>query len=308
MMNLYSISKRILPLFIVCATYFVGQAQDEAVHTQYFINMAWVNPGYTGFNDQHNIYANFRSHWSSFKGAPRNYSLQYHGAVTDRIGIGAQLGNEEIGVTDRLRASLSYSYRFGSDDWKMGIGLTTQFESFSISGNVNTNPNIDPNDPLIIEATDGTQYFNLHVGFYGEYQESFLFGVSLPDVLHVRVDEGFGTNDAETFDNFMAFLGYRFGFEDYDIKVEPSIMMKRLPTVDFAFDANLRLSFLDEQLIGGVTYSTGTGDRLGFLIGTQLTSFRLYYSYDVSFRDLQDFSNGSHDITIGFTWPRRTAE
>lgn len=296
-------------IIYLCGAFFLflcGQlkAQEEAVYTQYFINPAWVNPAYTGFDNDHNLFLNYRNQWADFDGSLRNYSANYHGAVTDRIGLGVLVGVESIGEFEDFRAGLSYAYRFGEEtDWKMSIGLNTEYESYSVNGSILSNPNIDPSDPILAEALDGVQFFNVGAGFYGEYDERFFVGLSLPKMINARIDDvDYGEDENEFFRYFTFMAGYRIDIEDYDIKLEPSIFMKRLENVDFQFDANLKALFLDEQLIGGITYSNGTGDRLGFLIGTQLQAFRLYYSYDVSFQQYQDYANGSHELTLGFKW------
>ncbi len=282
-------------------------AQEEAVYTQYFLNPAWVNPAYTGFNQHHNLFLNYRNNWANFEGAARNYSANYHGAVTDRIGLGILVGVESIGELEDFRAALAYSYRFGDKKWKMALGLNTEYESYSLNGGVLTNPNIDPTDVVLAEALDGIQFFNVGAGFYGEYDDRLLVGLSLPKMINARIDDITFTDDNNEFLQYFTFMaGYRIPVSGYDIKLEPSILMKRLENVDFQMDVNLKALFLDEQLVGGITYSNGTGDRLGFLIGTQLKSFRLYYSYDVSFQKFQDYANGSHELTIGFKWPSRT--
>ncbi len=278
-------------------------AQEEAVYTQYNINPAWVNPAYSGFNEDHNIFLNYRNNWADFEGSPRNFSANYNGAVTDRIGLGVIVGNESIGELKDFRAGLAYSYRFGDKSWKMSLGLNTEYESYSLSGSVLSNPNVDPTDPILTEALDGIQFFNVGAGFYGEYDEKFFVGLSLPKMINARIDEiDFVESDNEFFRYFTFMAGYRLPVADYDMKLEPSIFMKRLRNVDFQIDVNLKALFLQEQLVGGITYSNGTGDRLGFLIGTQLKAFRLYYGYDVSFQEFQDYANGSHEITVGFNW------
>jgi len=281
-----------------------ADAQQEAVYTQYNLNPAWVNPAYSGFNDNHNIFLNYRNNWADFEGAPRNFSANYHGAVTDRIGLGVLVGNENIGELSDFRAGLAYAYRFGDKSWKMSIGLTTEYQSYSLNGSVLSNPNVNPNDPILTEALDGVQFFNVGAGFYGEYNDRLFVGLSLPRMINARIDEiNFGEDENEFLRYFTFMAGYRMPLADYDIKLEPSIFLKRVESVDLQVDVNLKALFLDEQLVGGITYSNGTGDRLGFLIGTQLNAFRLYYSYDVSFQEFQDYANGSHELTLGFIWP-----
>lgn len=288
-------------------------AQEEAVYTQYTLNPAWVNPAYTGFNDEHNLYLNYRSHWTAFDGAPRTFSGNYHGGITDRIGLGVLVSTESIGAINDFRAGLAYAYRFGDpSQWKMSIGLNTEYESYSVKGSVVHNPDVDPTDPVLIDAIDGIQFFNVGLGFYGEYDEKFFAGISLPKMIRARInDVRFDEEDNNKFlQYFTAMAGYRIDVAEHGFKVEPSVFLKRLQGVDFQIDANLRAYFLNDQLVGGLSYSLGTGDRLGFLIGTQLGAFRLYYSYDVSFQNFQDYANGSHELTLGFRWPgvARSAE
>lgn len=284
-------------------------AQEEAVYTQYMVNPGWINPAYAGFNNSHNLFLNYRNNWADFEGSPRNYSANYHGAVSDRVGVGLLIGNESIGELNDFRAGLSYAYRFGDKSWKMSLGLNTEYESYSLNGNVLGNPNINITDPILTEAVDGVQFFNVGAGFYGEYDDKLIIGLSVPKMISARIDEvDFVENDNEFFRFFTFMAGYRMDITGYDIKLEPSILMKRLDNVDFQIDLNLKGLFLQEQLVGGITYSNGTGDRLGFLIGTQLNNFRLYYSYDVSFQEFQDYANGSHELTVGFRWPVKKAE
>ena len=65
------------------------------------------------------------------------------------------------------------------------------------------------------------------------------------------------------FDKFSyAFLlGYRFNVENYDFTIEPSITVKDLRYSPFLIDANVKFSFLDEQLVGGVGYTLGDNSR-----------------------------------------------
>ena len=90
--------------------------------------------------------------------------------------------------------------------------------------------------------------------------------------------------------------------------VEPSIAVKQIRRVPFHVDLNVKLSFLEEQLIAGVTYSVGEISRIGILLGTRIENLRLYYSYDTSFAEFQDHNNGSHELTIQYNLPRRAAE
>jgi hypothetical protein len=80
--------------------------------------------------------------------------------------------------------------------------------------------------------------------------------------------------------------------------IEPSLTIKNLRYSPFLIDANIKLSFLDEQLVGGLGYTIGDNSRAALLLGTRINDLRVYYSYDVSLGDFQQYNNGSHELTL----------
>ena len=86
---------------------------------------------------------------------------------------------------------------------------------------------------------------------------------------------------------------------NYDFYIEPSLFVKQLRGVPFHADLNVKMGFMEDQLIGGLTYAFGY-DRFGFLLGTSVNNFNVYYSYNVSLEDSQQYHNGMHEFTLGF--------
>jgi type IX secretion system PorP/SprF family membrane protein len=278
-------------------------AQDHAIYTQYFLNPVLINPGATGFNDQHEIFLNYRSQWSDVDGAPRNYTASYNGRLFDNVGLGVMASNETFGASNRFRGLLSYAYQIEAETYNIGFGITTEFHQFSLRTGYE-NDLLDPGDEIIADADDGAQYFDVNFGIYGDLQEKFVFGLSFPNLVRARVDESLSGNTDEestSFRYFTLMTGYRFGLPDYGINLFPSIVLKRVfrGPEDIHADINILASFLDEQLQGGVTYQVGGSRRIGFILGTRLDNFNFHYSYDVSLNPLQEYSNGSHEITLG---------
>lgn len=278
-------------------------AQDQAIYTQYFLNPVLINPGATGFNDQHEIFLNYRNQWTDVEGAPRNYTASYNGRMFDNVGLGVMVNNETFGATNRFRGLLSYAYQIEGETYNIGFGLTTEFHQFSLRTGYASDL-LDPGDDIIADADNGAQYFDVNFGMYGELQEKFVFGLSFPNLVRARIDEtAFESEEKEStsFRYFTLMTGYRVGLDDYGIKLFPSIVLKRVfrGPEDIHADLNILASFLDEQLRGGLTYQVGGSKRVGFIIGTQLNNFNFHYSYDVSLNPLQSYSNGSHEITLG---------
>jgi len=290
-----------LVVFLLC--FQVMNAQDQGIYTQYMINPVLINPAATGFNDQHEVFFNYRNQWSSTEGAPRNYTVSYNGRVYDNVGIGLMANAETFGALNRYRALLSYAYQIQSDKFNLGIGLSTEYHQFSLTGGTLLNPLLSFDDPVLQEAADGLRFFDVSFGIFGDIKDNFIFGLSLPNLVRARIDEPAFDSETEStsFRYFTLLTGYKFVVEDYDINVYPSIVVKRvfMGPEDVHADLNLLVSFLDDQLTGGLSYQVGGSKRLGFLIGTKINGFNLYYSYDASFNPFQNYTSGSHELTVG---------
>ena len=290
--------------FIICLFSFIFfneiKAQEAAIFTQYHINPVLINPGYTGFNSSHNFLANYRGKWSAFPGAPKTFTLIYDGEITDRLGLGGQILSDRIGANNVLQFQLNYAYKFKADLLDMGIGLSTGLQSFKLVDVIN-NPLIEPGDILVAEGLDGVQYFDASFGLYGSYDESFQFGLSFPNLVRSRITDIQGDidNQDDAF-GFILYLGYKHEVTNYNFTIEPSLLVRQVRTVPFHADINVKFSFLEDQLIGGLTYGLGSEGRIGFLLGTRINDLRLYYSYDINLGPLQQYNNGSHEFSIGY--------
>jgi hypothetical protein len=91
-------------------------------------------------------------------------------------------------------------------------------------------------------------------------------------------------------------------FDDMQSKLMPSLVARSLLNAPFAVDLNLIGSFIQDQLFAGATYRLGGGNGMGILVGAGFEKFNLYYSYDVSFLGFQQYSNGTHEVSIGLVF------
>jgi type IX secretion system PorP/SprF family membrane protein len=190
----------------------------------------------------------------------------------------------------------------------LSAGISAGLETFNLKG-TQDDPLLDPNDILLNEAIDGYTLFDGGLGVYGEVKEKLFFGVSFPNLVKNRLTEISGDINLPEFDklSYAFLLGYRFDVENYDFVIEPSVTIKDLRYSPFLIDANLKFSFLDEQLVGGVGYTLGDNSRASLLLGTRINHLRIYYSYDVSLGDFQQYNNGSHEITLVYRIPKKAA-
>jgi type IX secretion system PorP/SprF family membrane protein len=283
-------------------------AQEAGYFSHQFLQPILINPGATGFDGDHQVLASYKHNYSDFSGAPRTFTALYHGSFAEKVGLGVQLMTDRIGVSRLFHGQINYAYRFLFNNAKISVGLSTGIQNFKVTG-LDNDPLTDPTDELLNEAIDGYLLFDGSAGVYGEIDDKFIFGISFPNVVKQRIAEinGEVNLDLETFP-YAVHLGYRHNVKNYNFLVEPSITVKDLRYSPFQVDLNLKLAFLDEQLVGGLGYSIGDNSKAALLLGTRLDNLRFYYSYDVSLGDFQEFNNGSHELTLVFKIPPKTKQ
>ncbi|MDX1479502.1 MAG: PorP/SprF family type IX secretion system membrane protein, partial [Saprospiraceae bacterium] len=122
------IRNTVLTCTLVLATWATMLAQEAGTFTHYHLNPVLLNPGATGFEEQHEFLFNYRNKWAAFDGAPRTFTMLYNGPAGERQGIGGQLLTKRIGKWRSFQATASYAYRFQADQFDFGIGLSTGFQ------------------------------------------------------------------------------------------------------------------------------------------------------------------------------------
>ena len=277
-------------------------AFDQTIFNQYLVSPILINPGATGFANVHQLQMNLRQGYVGFAGTPKTYALNYNGPVGETFGLGAGLLTENVGNVDRLRFSMSAAFRYSiNEDLQMGTGLSAEFQRTQMDMDVMNNPFTDLDDEQIQSLVDGESVFDAAFGAYGRYRQYTSFGISFPNLVLARLGDIAGDDPAGAFFRYYIFnLGHEFVIDGYNFSIEPSVMVRKLKNTPFQMDFNVLSRFLDEQLMAGLSYRTGTGGGLGILLGTAIKDFEIYYSYDVSFQTFQEYNGGTHEVMVGF--------
>src|SRR5690554_1621671 len=136
-------------------------AQDENTYMHYLDNPILMNVGATGFNHEHNALIAYRSQWSGFEGAPRNFLASYHGNLNDNMGLGGLISMEQLGITNRIRFKASYGYQLNFDSGKIGIGLGAEIQQEKLRSGLSSNALVDIEDAYLQELQSGASYFDV---------------------------------------------------------------------------------------------------------------------------------------------------
>ncbi len=300
--------KKLLYILTVLILGFSTQssAQEEAVFNHYHINPLLTNPGAAGFDkDEHNVFFNLRNQWSGFEGTPKTYSFSYNGPIGERLGIGALIYTENIAAITRFRAQLAYAFNYSLKEFDFGVGMSTEFHRLRITNDATDNPLYQAGDVQIEDAIEGLRVFDASLGIRGTYKDDTYFGLTFPNLIRNKLDEIAFEERSFFISYYIATLGHRFNIEEQSISFDPSVMVRRVRNVPLTVDFNLKVGFMNDRLMTGVTYRAGTGGAMSILLGTKYNTLAFYYSYDIYFQRFQRYNGGSHELTLAFVFEKK---
>ena len=146
--------KTILILLILLAEY--ATAQQDAQYTQYMYNTVAINPAYAGSRGVLSVAGLHRSQWIGLDGAPSTQTFNIHSPITEQMGLGLSVVNDEIGngTNQETYFDAVFSYTIPtSNEGKLSFGLKAgghllnidfnKLQQFNPSANVTQESNID---------------------------------------------------------------------------------------------------------------------------------------------------------------------
>ncbi len=296
----YTIMKYFLSTIFCVVLLGTINAQDESIFIHYHINPVLINPAAAGFDQGHELFINARGQFTGFDGdgSPNSYAISYNGRVAETFGLGALVFREEIASLTRTRVQLNYAFQFNKfDNFKLGLGFSTEFESIRVPSSYLENPLVDIDDVLLSESIDGRNFFDASVGAWGVIKENTFIGLTIPNLISQRLDN-IDPNSPETSRYYLLTGGHAFPVEGFNFILEPSILIRKARDTPFGVDFTVKAKYLEEKIIAGLTYRSGTGGNVALLLGSRLDAFRIFYSYDFSFQRFQRYNSGSHELTL----------
>lgn len=295
MINLIKQKYAFLLLLIALISSSKTWAQQDKLFSQYMFNMMALNPAYAGSRDVLSATALYRNQWGGMTGAPQTATFSIDMPVNrERVGLGLQLFNDQIGLENWTGAMLSYAFRIKvGERTTLALGLQGGAMNFRWDlakadlGNNLSDPAFASNISKILP--------NFGTGIYLSNDRSYL-GVSVPYLIENNLNDYDNDQRAKVRRHLYAMAGFVIGKNS--VKLKPSMMARYVNGAGLSLDGNLNLWFNDRIAFGASyrhnrfsTYagkiqqlpngSVMRGDALVGMIELQLSDqFRLGYSYD----------------------------
>lgn len=300
--------KLVLPLLILFVAGLRLSAQQEHHYTQFMYNKLPINPAYAGARGIPSLTAMYRNQWIGFDGSPKSALLSFNGPfLTPRVGIGATISHQQIGLQRDFYAALAYSYEVVAAEGvsiRGGIMGSIRARGMDFSEAM-ADPTPSNNDPSLDNERVNITYANVGAGLYGTFNEQFYVGFSVPHIYSNTI--GFNTNpfSATNFTRTAKGLPHIYGMAgailplSEDINLMPALLAKYVKNAPFDMDVNLNLE-IKQKFTAGLSYRVGgdgPGESISLLAYWQATPmFGVGAAYDFTLSSLRDYNAGSVEV------------
>jgi len=325
------LAKIFVPVLGLALLSFIAKAQDVD-YTQYYLNNAGTNPGYTGTEEFLDMKLGFREGWNNF-GIRNNYlfvsaytslnnsrrgvlrqngmrlsdptkltQMQLDRRVRRKHGVGGMVTSRKLGPYALVAANANYAYHlplgrksnlaFGT---KLGIqNQRIDFSGFTVRDDVN-----DLFFQSLMKTSEGNQtVFRVDFGTV-LYTDKFNIGVSTGNLVQSEVsgEHLVDQTGLRYFTVQSSLLSLRVG---KDLVLTPGFRAVYMENYDLAWSLNARARYKDFIYLGA-GYS-GQGSKLSILAGLNLANgISVNYSYDKYLGELNNFNVNVHEVIVGVT-------
>lgn len=276
-----------------------SKAQQDAMYTQYMFNSLAINPAYAGSRNVISTTLLHRNQWTGINGAPETTTFTIDAPISNnKIGLGLQIFNDRLGISNTTGAVVSTAYRIRMDKATLSFGLQGGISNFRSNFlDVNYSEG-GPLDPAFVENVNAMQ-FNFGTGVYYN-SDKFFVGLSVPTLVPNRISKNSTaiTNNPSRQEMHLFFTsGYVFDLNE-DFKFKPSFLVKAVRGAPIEGDLNATI-WIKEFIGLGAQYRTNA-DVSGLLEVQLNKQLRFGYAYDHSITRLRNFNSGSHEIMLRY--------
>lgn len=272
-------------------------AQQEVMVSQYMFNGLLLNPAYAGSHPYFSGSVLHRSQWVQMEGAPTTQVLAVDGPVMDnKLGVGLTVVHDKIGVSRDLEFAGNFAYHLQvTQKSRLSFGLKAGLSSYS--ANLSELVYWDQ-DEVFAGDIKSKPVGKFGAGIYWYSKRAFA-GISIPTIYAAdgKISSQIAGLGQDYFtQHYYLNAGYVFKVSE-SIDLKPSVLLRYQPEAPFQADINCNALFRNKFWLG-VSYRTG--DAVVAIVEYQvIPKLRIGYAYDATTSELNNYSNGSHEVMLG---------
>ena len=314
-----------LYIAMMCLGAVALHGQQDPMFTKYMFNSLTFNPAYAGSKPYLSAGVLYRQQWfggDAIEGAPITQTFTIHTPISDKVGLGMSLVNDEIGPTHTVQGNFSYAYHIPFETGKLSVALQAGVKHWRANWN-ELNPR-ELNDAAFENMTPSEWMPNFGAGVY-YYTDNWYIGASVPQLINydLRETETITTNRwAQTYRHYYLTAGLVVPVNNY-IDFKPSILVKHVnlfgsfnsdpgvvSTVGAPTAVDIDASFLFYKTIWvGAAFRSALEALNGDSSVSSANVWAMWYfdngvrlgaAYDYGLNQIQTVSNGSFEVALGY--------
>jgi type IX secretion system PorP/SprF family membrane protein len=298
--------------FLLVTFSFSVRSQNLPVYNSFYANAFLYNPASVATEDMY-IFLHHRQQWLGIQGSPVLSVISINSLIDrSRTGLGFKASSYKRGLLTSTDITFAYAH---------GVPITKKSHLFlGLSGGAITNVvdvanASDPSDPALLNYQANNLQPAASAGFLYRAESGISFGVTLPQLFSPTfIDSSFTAIDVSPFDNIIASLGYRKIVEgkmvnkkirsmktrariDVVAPLEFYLLYKHSAFGTGQFEGLAKLN-LNQKLWVGASYRQSYGITAN--AGFNINRLSIGYSFELGSQPEQGFSQGTHEIFLGF--------
>ena len=286
------------------------QGLVDAQLSQYWAIPTYYNAGASGSSDYLRINGGARLQWLGIENAPQSFLGQVDMPLNlfgKRIGVGAGLQSETMGLFSNLNINAQFSYKIKLLKGELSIGAQVGYFEQKFKGSEVEVPDDDDyhdSSDQAIPTQDlkgGTVDVSAGIFYTHKY---FWVGVSGLHLLQPTVKmglEGSESTASQEYETVVPRTLYFMGGSNIPLKntlfeLQPSLMVKTDFSV-FSAEITARARY-NKFLSFGVGYRWK--EAVMIMAGAEYKNFFVGYAYDYPLSAIARASSGSHELLVGY--------
>lgn len=303
-------------LFCVISLYlgYSSIAQQDAQFSQYAFNQLYLNPAFSGIEENPRFTFLHRTQWLGYSTTsgdpaanPITQSLSYSMRAL-KGGIGVYILNDAFGASSspqrNFQGQLSYAYhlKFGENILSIGLKAGIYYQYIDASRWRTPSDPVESDNTLQTISQNGNQT-NADFGFGLWYQaDKFFIGANINHLQRSALkfnSSGIGNNLTN---HTYLMSGYSFRLNQ-NLNFRPSVLVKT-DFNTFSFEPTGILEYSNYKVWGGLSYRYA--DAMIALIGISIlkdNSLRIGYGFDFTVVNQLAKASTSHELMLSYILP-----
>jgi type IX secretion system PorP/SprF family membrane protein len=303
-----------LAVFSVTAIY----AQQDPQYTQFMYNKLPQNAGYTGAHEGLTFRAVYRDQWTRRKnnrleGAPKTTTFSIHSPLkNEAFALGFFFVNDRLGLEHKNQFDVTYAYRLKiGKKIKLSMGINAGLLWYQLNAD---DAILTSNADLAFMQNISRVLPDIGAGIYLSHP-NFYIGASVPNVIKGELKNKGQEGSSAKRTPHLVFMAGGLIPVGKNVKLRPQMqycyLASAVQKVPHTFDFNISLLLYDRFNIGAQYHTTFLNKNNGIKL-TNPDSFDMMlevwpvkqlmigYSYDYTISRKSSYSNGSHEVMIGY--------